>query len=493
MTQQQAPKGNQRPGAMTMAMAAARTHSGPKVLRIGIIQGTKMTEERILRERESITVGRNERNTFTVAAHDLPETFELFPMVNGTYALRFTDKMEGRLALAAGVRSLDDVRKSGEARRVGSDWQIALTEQSRGKVQIGDITFLFQFVVPPPPQPKPQLPAAIRAGWSRNVDWTYNACFSFFLFLAIMGIAYVEYVYDPIVDESILNDAAFVRLVTQPAAPEEPQPQEQAPQNSEEAAAGQQPQQQPQQQQQQHQQAQPSAAEQRARAETAARRESAAANRAVEAAMAALNNSAEFAALTGVVDTGRGSARDALAQGGLMAGTERDLANLGGITTASSSGVRRGGLTASAGGNLGGRQLGAANTVQGGGENIGSGGEVVRERVIRGNANLGSGDSLGGEGEIDANRVASIIRGQIGGIRSCYERALRNNPTLSGRLDVRFTIGTSGRVTSASSSGLAAAPEVGTCVVQRIRGLVFPTPSGGSVDFSFPFTFTPGG
>jgi len=130
--------------------------------------------------------------------------------------------------------------------------------------------------------------------------------------------------------------------------------------------------------------------------------------------------------------------------------------------------------------------------VSSGGDQIGSGGTIVRERVIRGDANLGSGDSIGGEGNIDAGRVAAIIRGQLGGIRSCYERALRNNPTLSGRLEVRFTIGTSGRVTTASSSGLGAAPEVGTCVVSRIRGLVFPPPEGGSVDFSFPFTFTPG-
>jgi len=475
---------------MTMAMAAARTHSGPKVLRIGIIQGTKMTEERILRERQAITVGRNERNTFTVAATDLPETFELFPMTNGTYALRFTEKMEGRLAFPSGVKSLEDLRKSGEAKRVGNDWQVPLTEQSRGKVQVGDITFLFQFVVPPPPQPKPQLPAAIRAGWSRNIDWTYNACFSFFLFLAIVGIAYIEYVYDPIVDESILNDAAFVRLVSQPAAPEEPQPQERSPESGQNQASQQTTQPQQQQHNREHHTSQPSAAEARARAESAAHRESAAANRAVEAAMAALNNSAEFAALTGLADTGRGSARDALATGGLMAGTERDLANLGGITTASGRSVQRSGLAAAAGGALGGRQLGAAGTVQGGGDNIGSGGEIVRERVIRGSASLGQGDTLGGEGEIDANRVASIIRGQIGGIRSCYERALRNNPTLAGRLEVRFTIGTSGRVTSASSSGLT--PDVASCVTQRIRGLVFPAPTGGSVDFSFPFTFEPG-
>lgn len=490
MTQQNLPKGNQRPGAMTQAMQAARSASGPKVLRIGIIHGTKMTEERIIRERETVTVGRNEKNTFTVSAQDLPETFELFLMVGGAYSLKFTDRMEGRLALATGVKSLEDLRKGGDAKRVGSEWQVPLTDQSRGKVQVGDITFLFQFVVPPPPQPKPQLPAAIRAGWTRNIDWTYNACFSFFLFAAIVGIAYVEYVYDPIVDDNILNDAAFVRLVSQAAAPEEPQPQEQTHEAGQDQNAQQQQAQQPAQTTARRESAAETAARNTRRAEAA----SAAANRAVDAALSALSNSAEFAALTGITDNGRGSARDALAQGGLMAGTERDLANLGGISTANGqAGVRRGGLAAAAGGGLGGRQLGSSGTIQGGGENIGGGGEVVRERVIRGSANIGSGDTLGGEGNIDAGRVAAIIRGQLGGIRSCYERALRNNPTLSGRLEVHFTIGSSGRVTSANGAGLPAAPEVGTCVASRIRGLVFPAPEGGSVEFSFPFTFTPGG
>ena len=45
------------------------------------------------------------------------------------------------------------------------------------------------------------------------------------------------------------------------------------------------------------------------------------------------------------LEIGRGSARDALNQGGLMAGTERDLANVGGISAASGQvGVRRGGI-----------------------------------------------------------------------------------------------------------------------------------------------------
>lgn len=475
---------------MTQAMtAAARTQSGPKVLRIGVMQGTRITEERIVRNRDTVTVGTTEKNTFTVVAEGFVPRFELFPLVNGQYMLNFSDTMTGRVALAQGPKSLEDLRKSSDARKVGNLWQLTLTEQSRGKVSIGDVSFLFQFVHPPPPQPKPQLPAAIRSGWVKNIDWTYNACLSFFLVMSIAGVAYVEYVYDPIVDDDGTDDPRMVRLLSQPPAPDEPEPTpQQTPDTNAQAAA----------QPTQQAQARPSPAQTAAAREARQQRQAAAAtesaNRAAQAALSALNNAAEFAALTSTTDSGHGSARDALANGGLMAGTERDLQNLGGISTSNGgSGLRRTGLAASAGGNLGGRGLGQGGQMVGQGDNIGSGNEIVRERVIRGEASLGSGDSVGGDGEIDANRVASIIRGQLGGIRSCYERALRNNPTLAGRLEVHFTIGTSGRVTAANSSGLPASPEVGTCVTQRIRGLVFPTPDGGAVDFSFPFTFAPGG
>ncbi|MBI5516518.1 MAG: AgmX/PglI C-terminal domain-containing protein [Deltaproteobacteria bacterium] len=482
--QSQRPQG--RPGAMTMAMQAAKAASGPKVLRIGVVQGTRMTEERIIRNRDTVTIGTTEKNTFTVVGSGLPSRFELFPMQNGQYCLNFTDQMEGRLALPNGVKKLSDLRQDNTARKAASGaWQVPLTEQARGKVQVGEFQFLFQFVVPPPPQPKPQLPAAIRSGWIKNIDWAYNACFSFFLVLAISGVAYVEYVYDPIVDEDMLSDPRLVRLITPPPPPEEPPPTESATDPNAQAAA----QQQQQQQQRPQQSAQERAAAAAARNERQANAAAAAAERAAQAALSALNNNAEFAALTSAA--GQGGARDALANGGLMAGTERDLANVGGISANSQSGLRRGGL-ASAGGSLGGRGLGQSGTVAATGDNIGSG-QTVRVEVIRGQTSLGHGDQVDGDGQIDSGRVASLIRGQLGGIRACYERALRNNPTLAGRLNVSFTIGTSGRITSSNASGLGAAPDVGSCVVSRLRGLVFPAPTGGSVEFSFPFDFSPGG
>lgn len=496
MAQQTQPPRGGKPGAMTQAMAAQKVATGPKVLRIGVMQGTRMSEERIIRDRGSVSVGTTERNTFTVASSELPSTFELFSMVGGQYLLNFTEKMEGQLALPEGIKKLADLRSSPGVKKGPNGWQVALAETSRGKIQLGGVMFLFQFVVPPPPQPKPQLPAAIRAGWVKNIDWTYNACFSAFLVLAIASIAYVEYVYDPIVDDELsLDDSRLVRLLATPPPVDEPEPQADTPStdtaantpsNTPAAAPT-------------ERRPTPGPAEREATRQAAAERRgeaaAAAANRAVDAALSALNNSAEFAALTGANDTGRGSARDALNQGGLMAGTERDLANVGGISAASGQvGVRRGGIASAGGGGLGGRGLGQGGAVASSGNQIGSGQEIVRERVIRGSADMGGGDSTGGEGQVDANAVARIIRGQLGGIRACYERELRNNPTLSGRLEMNFTIGATGRITRISGGGplASAAPAVGSCVSGRLRGLVFPVPEGGSVDFSFPFTFSPG-
>jgi len=118
---------------------------------------------------------------------------------------------------------------------------------------------------------------------------------------------------------------------------------------------------------------------------------------------------------------------------------------------------------------------------------------IARERVIRGSAGIGGEDSTGGGNEVDASAVARIIRGQLGGIQACYERALASDPGLSGRLEMSFTIGAGGRITRISADGplASAAPAVGSCVSGRLRGLVFPSPEDGSVEFKFPFTFSP--
>lgn len=483
-----------RPGAMTRAMSSAQAPTGPKVLRIGVMQGTRISEERVVRDRSAVSVGTTERNTFTVASAELPSSFELFSMEAGQYWLNFTDAMEGQLATPDGIRRLSDLRRSPTAQRTPGAYRVALAETARGKISLGGAMFLFQFVAAPQVMPRPQLPAALRSHWVKSVDWTYNSCFSAFLVLAIGSVAYVEYAYDPIVDDELaLDDARLVRLLATAPPVVEPDPEPAAADTTAEASATTTP----------HATATatahrpaPARADRAAdRAADEARRTAAAnaaADRAIDAVANATRNSAEFAALTGLNDTRRGSARNALAEGGLMTGTEADLAHVGGVTSATGQvGVHRGAIAMA--GPPGGRTLGETTAVRSAGDEIGSGPEVIRARVIHFEAAMGDIDERGGDGTVNAETVAGLIRGQLGGIRSCYERELRQNPALAGRLDVSFTLGSSGRITRSSTSGLSAAPRVGSCVTGRLRGLVFPIPEGGSVDFSFPFTFTPGG
>ena len=106
MTHSPRPTAHTRPGAMTRAMNATKLPTGPKVLRIGVMQGTRMTEERILRDRSAVTVGTTEHNTFVVVSAELPPRAELFSVTEGQYVLHFTDAMEGQLGMLDGVRTL---------------------------------------------------------------------------------------------------------------------------------------------------------------------------------------------------------------------------------------------------------------------------------------------------------------------------------------------------------------------------------------------------
>lgn len=114
-------------------------------------------------------------------------------------------------------------------------------------------------------------------------------------------------------------------------------------------------------------------------------------------------------------------------------------------------------------------------------------------RPYGGIVELSGVDNTGGAGTVDAQSVSRIVRSQTDGIRACYERELRANTTLSGRMEISFTIGSNGRVSSIATAGplSSVAPSIGSCVNGRIRSLVFPTPEGGSAEFSFPLAFRP--
>src|SRR5262245_49036136 len=156
---------------MAAKIQNSQPQTGPRsrILRIGVLLGGKIVEERLIRERTSVTIGQSMRNTFSIPVEGLPLELTLFSLEDGKYSLRFLDKMDGRLSAGETVTTLDALKGRG-ATNHGGYWQVPLSENSRGKLSVGDLTILFQFVTEPPRQPKPMLPASVRGTFADRFD-----------------------------------------------------------------------------------------------------------------------------------------------------------------------------------------------------------------------------------------------------------------------------------------------------------------------------------
>jgi Ca-activated chloride channel family protein len=107
-----------------------------------------------------------------------------------------------------------------------------------------------------------------------------------------------------------------------------------------------------------------------------------------------------------------------------------------------------------------------------------------------GNVQIGSPQVNGG---LPAQVVRNIVQNSSGRMRACYENGLRRNPSLAGRVSIRFVIGQNGQVLSSMDGGSGLGdPGVVACVVSSVRGLSFPQPGAGFVTVLLPVTFSPG-
>jgi hypothetical protein len=96
------------------------------------------------------------------------------------------------------------------------------------------------------------------------------------------------------------------------------------------------------------------------------------------------------------------------------------------------------------------------------------------------------------KGHLPPEVIQRIVRQNYGRFRLCYENGLRNNPSLHGRVEVRFVIGRDGAVSNVSN-GNSDMPDssVVKCVVSAYYGLSFPQPDSGIVTVVYPIMFSP--
>lgn len=89
-----------------------------------------------------------------------------------------------------------------------------------------------------------------------------------------------------------------------------------------------------------------------------------------------------------------------------------------------------------------------------------------------------------------SSATSGDLRGLSGVAHGCYERALRTNSMLQGKMTVAVRVDPSGNVCSANVSGdTLGAPDVTACVLSAFRGKRVAAPTGGCADSTMTLNF----
>ena len=469
----------QRPGQMTATMRAVSAAAGPKVLRIGLVQGGKVIEERVIKQRTHVTVGPSEKATFVLPTKTLPPTFKLFELVGQDYCLNFIDSMTIRVALKTGISDHNALKS--QARKVAQGpvqaYQIPLNEDARGKVVIGETTFLFQFVTPPPVQPRPQLPVSVRSGV--EVDWsiTVIAAFSFLLHFLGFGGVYSDWM-DPVVT----NDLDISQIIDNVKRLPPPPVQEQKEENVTEATTA----------------TAAATTEAAPKAAAAAPKGAAGPGNAgkpgsiSEARAQQISNelaSMDVAMLATINSQGASTDR-VLTQGEVpfdqlnKAAADGSSAGRGNMSGLNLGGGQNGSFTPGGGGGNGLAGLGN----KGSGDSAPAAGSAKATKGPVGNASIGGAAVSGGS----VANASSVVAGMAAGFRRCYNRGLAEDPNMKGSVRITAKIGPNGEVLGASPSGGGGLSGTVTgCVAARVQSAQFAPPDGGGATIVIPVSFQP--
>ncbi|HEU4734705.1 MAG TPA: hypothetical protein VFT22_42735 [Kofleriaceae bacterium] len=437
----------------------------PRILRIGVLLGGKIVEERLIRERTPVTIGQSMRNTFSIPVDGLPSEFTLFALDENRYSLRFLPRMDGRLSDASGgVNTLEALKARG-AHNHGDYYQIPLTDGARGKLSLGDLTILFQFVTEPPRQPKPMLPASVRGTFADRFDPQLLVIMgsSIILHFAVVIVALFT---DVEVDNGIA-ERAYNLTFKQDTYTVDLTPQK----LDAGSAAG-------------------SAAPEKTPEKAPAARPRApdkgdGGNKAEQVALQE-QEAAKFA--------------DLLTGEGLNGTSEGDMSKRrpGADLGAQINEVREGGQVVKVGGGAGrtSRGDGEVRVGTGHGPNINgpggtesAGGGKTQERAPTGRISVADKQTFDESTLTPDIVLAKIQSAYMAGLKRCYKEYLRKDASARGKVTLALTVNETGRTTKGSAHGFAG--EVDDCIGGLMSGWRFPVPKdkdGEATEASFSIT-----
>lgn len=435
-----------------------------KVLRVGVIQGGKIVEERLLPARQAVTIGSSPKNTIVVPGSGLPASTLVFSYQGERYTLLFEDGMEGRIQGPQGSADFGALVSQGLAAQHGKTYSVPVKDDQRGKIVLGEVTLLWQFVTPPPEAPRTALPKEAKGNHFRSMDRTFGTILVL-SFLFHSG-AYVALANTDIPKEVTLEEIPdrYAKVLIPQKLPQPPKVEEKKAEAAVEQKAEKKP-------------------EGDKKAETP---EQVAARKAARAAaVAKAVQSKGILKVLGALGpgTGSGAVADVFGAGGGIGDVATALSGAGGVAVATDPGA--------GGGRKGGGQGEAASigdlaTSGGGKVGLGAKTEVkVSGSVAAEEAEVDSAD-------IDQQKLAAFVRARMGLIKACYENALKRNPGLKGKISVRFTIlETGGLADVAAAINSMGSNDVAACIVNTMRSWRTQFRPAGPVTVEYPFVFAP--
>lgn len=465
-----------------------------KLLRVAVVQDRRVVEERLIRGEGDVTIGTGPKNTFVLKGN-LPKQTTVFEGRGpGRFALAFERGQDGRIELESGSDKFtpSELADKGKAQKKGKAFVIDLTDKARGKVSVGDVSILFQFVDPPSAAMRAPLPMAVKGGIINQIEWPflYIMAASFILFggsttgLDIWWKQTGQYYYSPSsAERARLYD--LIRAEVQAKKEKKPEEKKEEEKKDEAVVAAEAAEAAP----------TPEPEKPKAAPKKAAPRVSKDAPRETnKTKLAAAVKQKTFLHVLGTTGgTGPGEL-DTLG-GGVHAQNIANAFDLeGGIAqnreSGAAGGVFVGGPQAAEAGD--GQKYKTLSQGEAGGERIATTQVKTAEKAneVKINANVRDGSVSGqdGAGSIDKDSVARVFSRRKSAIKYCYERALKLNSNVKGKVVIRFTIGTAGRITSVQASqNTTGDPGIADCIIEKVQGWRFDPPSGGSVTFSYPF------
>jgi outer membrane biosynthesis protein TonB len=434
-----------------------------KVLRVGVIQAGKIVEERVLPARQAVTIGTGAKNTIVVPLARMPDSVVVFAYQGDRYVLQFESGSEGRIQGPQGAADLAALVSQGLARQAGKTCSVPVHEDQRGKLVLGEVTVLWQFVSPPAEVPKPALPKAAKGAHFKSMDRLFSVVLaaSFTLHSGFfLALSRVELPKEVTLEEIPDRYAKVLIPDRMPKPPEKKQEEKKV-----EA---------PQQKAEKQEEKKPETAEQVAQKKAAR-----------QAAVAKAVQSKGILKVLGALGPGTatGAVADVFGTGGGMGDVASALSGAGGVAVATDPGAGGG---RKGGGEGGAASIGDLATSGGGKVGLGTKAEVkVSGSVAAEEAEVDSSD-------IDQGKLGAFVRARMGLIKACYENALKRNPSLKGKISIRFTILETGALADiATAQNSLGSAEVASCIMNTMRSWRTQFRPSGPVTVEYPFVFQP--